>query len=575
MEASSVVLCKTWSSIWDAARYMGHPPLQKPAFPLSLCKTQLDVAAQAVVRIRESVEGGRMETQDGTLPLEGRSKALLEMAVDGLVDVLPMPFTDPLGFVRGLVHAAFQTGDGEYSLGVTDKAALDALLQQGCEDLMDVARKLLTPIEAAKEVDGAIADLSAATKSLVDLAPSVAPNSANAVAFGNGIGQLRQEMCRLVQQARDLADMPACLADSQAVGTDDVEMKDDRPSDDIVFENISEAAGDTEEQDAPLERTKSQVVKRLNVDEVGKMIEERKEPVQNLQRALSKLERAEEGAESDTNEDYDKKLDALHQVDKLQKSFRGFGEDLMEGMLSLDGISGLSDEDRVVKKNTLREVQELLDKIDSAKPRVAKIQKRLTTEVEQLKPPSETAAPEAAAAKSEEAEAPSKAPTLSQPQVDWSKVKLSAKFTFQEKPRFYILAASMPGLDAESIHLSRQENDLAIEGMRVPTGGDQRQMNNSLRQHIQRLSSQERAQVTQEDVDQWMLQLGHGRFGRFMQEYSLPADVDWESIRPSYEDGVLRIILPRKATKPRTARGPRGPYPGHRRGGYGMPDLMW
>merc|ERR1712032_1291374 len=282
----------------------------------------------------------------------------------------------------------------------------------------------------------------------------------------------------------------------------------------------------------------------------------------------------------DTAADYDKKLDTLHQVDKLQKTFRGFGEDLMEGMLSLDGISGLSDEDRVVKKNTLREVQEMPDKIDSAKPRVAKIQKRLTTEVEQLKPPSETAAPEAAAAKSEEAKVPSKAPTLSQPQVDWSKVKLSAKFTFQEKPRFYILAASMPGLDAESIHLSRQENDLAIEGMRVPTGGDQRQMNNSLRQHIQRLSKQERAQITQEDVDQWMLQLGHDRFGRFMQEYTLPADVDWEGIRPSYEDGVLRIILPRKAPKPRTARGPpvasaRGPYLGHRRGGYSMPDLMW
>jgi len=287
-----------------------------------------------------------------------------------------------------------------------------------------------------------------------------------------------------------------------------------------------------------------------------------------------------EDAESDAKADYDKKLDALHQVDKLQKSFRGFGEDLMEGMLSLDGISGLSDEDRAVKKNTLREVQELLDKIDSAKPRVAKIQKRLTTEVEQLKPPSETVVPEAAAPKPEEAKAPPKAAALSQPQVDWSKVKLNAKFTFQEKPRFYILAASMPGLDAESIRLSRQENDLAIEGLRVPSGGDQRQMNNSLRQHIQRLPLRERALVTQEDADQWMLELGHGRFGRFMQEYELPADVDWEGIKPSYEDGVLRIILPRKAAKPRTARGApaasaRGPYPGYRRGGYGMPDLMW
>jgi len=450
---------------------------------------------------------------------------------------------------------------------------------------MDVVRKLLTPIEAAKEVDGAVADLSAAAKSLIDLAPSVPPNSTAAVAFGNGIVQLRQEMCRLVQQARDVADMPASVTDSEAAGADDVEMQDDRPSDDVVFENISEAAGDTEEQDAPLERTKSQVVKRLNVDEVGKMIEERKEPVQKLQRALSQLEKTEGGAEPDAEASYDKKLDALHQVDKLQKSFRGFGEDLMEGMLCLDGISGLSEEDRGVKKSTLREVQELLDKVDSAKPRVAKIQKRLATEVEQLKPPVETAAPETpapetAAPKSEEAKVPPKAPTLSQPQVDWSKVKLNAKFTFQEKPRFYTLAASMPGLDAESIRLSRQEDDLAIEGMRVPTGGDQRQMNNSLRQHIQRLSRQERAQVTQEDVDQWMLQLGHGRFGRFMQEYSLPADVDWEGIRPSYEDGVLRIILPRKAAKPRTARGPpvasaRGPYPGHRRGGYGMPDLMW
>merc|ERR1711976_1078843 len=142
----------------------------------------------------------------------------------------------------------------------------------------------------------------------------------------------------------------------------------------------------------------------------------------------------------------------------------------------------------------------------------------------------------------------------------------------------------MPGLDAESIRLNRHENDLAIQGVRVPSGAEQQQMNNSLKQHIQRMSSHERARITQEDVDEWMLQLGHDRFGRFLKEYTLPADVDWEGIRPSYEDGVLRIILPRKAMRPMTERRPPafGPYPGDRRGGhgdrrggYGYPDLMW
>lgn len=260
----------------------------------------------------------------------------------------------------------------------------------------------------------------------------------------------------------------------------------------------------------------------------------------------------------------------------------------MEGMLALDQISGLHDEDRAARKSTLHEVQELLDKIDVAKPRIAKMQKQLNAELEQLKPASpEQTAPEPPAPEPPKPKQASNSPSLSLPKINWSKVRLNPKFDFQENSRFYVLAANMPGLNTESIKLTRPggQQTLGIQGVRVPSEVEQQQMNNILVRHLKELSRQERAQCTQEDVEEWMVELGHERFGLFSQEFELPADVDWDSIDPSYEGGVLRIILPRRATRPMFASdaGAFGypgyaPYPAHRRGRGArglMPDFMW
>lgn len=83
-----------------------------------------------------------------------------------------------------------------------------------------------------------------------------------------------------------------------------------------------------------------------------------------------------------------------------------------------------------------------------------------------------------------------------------------------------------------------------------------------INEHVQGLDRRKRRSLKQQDVNEMAIQLGHGKYGMFVEEFKLPQDVDWQDIEPSYEDGVLRIVLPKrplqsypcKAANPRIER---------------------
>ncbi|CAK0888267.1 unnamed protein product [Prorocentrum cordatum] len=339
--------------------------------------------------------------------------------------------------------------------------------------------------------------------------------------------------------------------------------------------------------DAPLRRTQSQAVKRIKIDEVARTVQERDEPVQELRKALSQLCRRQADADADADaEDLatrrEHAAEQLRQVERLQQGFRNFGEDLMEGMLALDRLSGLAEEDRAVRKQTLRGIQGLLDEVDGAKPRVAQLRKRLAAELERLGPepsparaepeaPPEATPEPAAPLEPEDAcgpAAPAPAPgpasqqqrRLPRPSVDWSRVRLPAEFSAAERGRAYVLSAQLPGLEADSVRLARRGGGvLCVQGLRLPSPAEQRALERALAAHLQRLPRERRRHLQQEEVDELAAQLGRGRFGLVREQFELPGDVDWEGVECTYEQGVLRVVLPRLAMTARSF------------GGYGVP----
>jgi len=603
VESSSVMLRRLWANTWDAARFAAERPLHKPAFELSACGVQLELAAQAVARIREAT-GKDFEVTE-FVPLEGRSCSLLELAVSEGRG-LPHPAEDPVGFVEAMIHAALQTGDGSYGFGLQGKPEVDALIAKHCEDLLNSARGLQDPAVATRDVESAAAELSGAVQAL--LARDVGASSkAEAVAFSSRVLQLSREMRSLAGRMQEVATQKAGEVEPPA----DVETAGPEPStdmsdstdpvgvpafqeDDIAME--TDGGGAADDAGEMLQRTKSQVVKRIKVDEVAQALEARREPIQQLRRVLSQLDskgRTTAGGDS-TESRFDWKTGELKQVQKLQQSFRNFGEDLMEGILTLDQLSGLAEQDRQVRKETLKGLQGLLDEIDAAKPRVAKMQKKLATELDELKPAlqaeqqqqqpgggadysgmaveeqhQEKQQPRQAHQQHQEQQPQQQVPRsaaapLAAPRVDWTRLKLPLQFSSLERPRAYLLSASAAGLDPDSIRLSRRDGGvLRVQGARLPSASEQKALTRLLAEHIERMPWKQRQHLTQEEADEMLLQLGHGRFGLFQQEFELPHDVDWATIEPSYEDGVLRIVLPRHVLTQRA-----------RPGGWmqGMPD---
>eukprot|EP00928_Gymnodinium_smaydae_P049225 TRINITY_DN33017_c0_g1_i1.p1 TRINITY_DN33017_c0_g1~~TRINITY_DN33017_c0_g1_i1.p1 ORF type:complete len:603 (-),score=100.87 TRINITY_DN33017_c0_g1_i1:120-1928(-) len=598
-EPNAIVLQRAWSSVWDATRYAREPPLHKPAFPRAACAAQLSLAAEAVVRLRNVINVD--EEAEDTLPLEGRSVALLMAAVDG-EGVLPQPDVSPAQFVKELVSSAFQTGDGEFGLGLPGKEKVESLFEEHCADLGELAQSLLTPDRAGQTLLSASAELSEAVQGLLaSLArPGRFRGTEDAVALSGRLVQLSQEMHRLrkrVQDASSQAETPTNNAspkqasDAAPQSESDLVMEEDLPMD-TTSDAPVDGEGDEEDEDSerPLKRTKSQCIRRLAVDEVAKSVEERREPVHQLRRLLSQLEKPK-NADDDDNaaHRYEQAVGDLKQIDKLQQSFRNFGEDLMEGMLSLDRLSGLADQDRQARKETLKEIQALLDEVDNAKSRIAKVKKQLSQEVDRQKaalpepsPATEPSSPQEQAAtpfvppsrQAERASLPvnsakqERSRELTMPNVEWRQLRLPIKFSSIERPRAYFLSATMPGLDPSSIRISREhDNVLCIQGSRLPTARDQTALNKMLTNSVSQLPAQQRRQLTQEHVQQMMVELGHGRYGTFQEKFELPRDVDVENIDPSYEDGVLRLVLPRR---PMSARSRPFPY------GFDAPgNFMW
>jgi HSP20 family protein len=107
-----------------------------------------------------------------------------------------------------------------------------------------------------------------------------------------------------------------------------------------------------------------------------------------------------------------------------------------------------------------------------------------------------------------------------------------------ENDKSYLLTADLPGLKQEDIRVELQNRDLVISGERQEEKKDNQQSQHVIERH----------------------------YGSFRRSITLPSDVDPEEIQASFENGVLKVEIP-KSERARSRQIPSGEkktpaYPG-------------
>merc|ERR1712048_996307 len=169
----------------------------------------------------------------------------------------------------------------------------------------------------------------------------------------------------------------------------------------------------------------------------------------------------------------------------------------------------------------------------------------------------------------------------------WRDVSRPVDFQSRQERGGYAVLAAVPGLSTRKleIKLSDDRSALTVEGVCEPTNREAEHMRHQLVGELQRVArtSPQRFRQLCCNLDkvatQTYAELGEGRFGKFSETFRLPSDVDAQRINASFDDGVLRLTLPRRVrqdrqeARPMTARHPFG----HQRhaGFWGHPGFGW
>jgi HSP20 family protein len=168
--------------------------------------------------------------------------------------------------------------------------------------------------------------------------------------------------------------------------------------------------------------------------------------------------------------------------------------------------------------------------------------------------------------------------------LQWRTLKLNPKFDVKEYQDSYVAAGYLPGMRQEDIELSLSKDggSLTVRGVREPSDEELEVLRRQLRLYLRQ---QGIAAVNPQEENRALLQMGAGRFGSFAQTFSLPRNTDAPNISASYNSGVLKIVIPKRAPAPRPFRAPaaaapygsraayaappsRGGFPGYGRGGF-------
>lgn len=588
MPPTAWALVSMWSAAWDAPRFRSHEmELKREALaPL------LQIAASCVAALLPYVSVGDAKSR---LPPDGASRQLLVAALDGEEAGAPLarPSDDPEGFVRALAKASFMTGDNDFSEGLSSYR-LDELLSQHCAGQLAQASLLVkdptgTLLAALDAANVRIRDVLAAPLQAGDLA-AVAGRLLLAQRLehlAEEAGQLLAEPGRqqdeVLEDVEDAMDCEAASADDGDEGARGKRTEDQHTLQrtKTVFSGGSNPdAGEASlanASDPPnpseLSRTKSQIAASVKVQKVKMNVDERREPVHELRRAVSQLSRRSSLPDGELRA---LQLE-LEAVDQARKRARDFGEDLVEDMLALDSLHNLEPEDRSTRKAAIVGIEALLADVDAAKARLNSLHQSLQAKLDAARSANEE--------KKQTGEMPAAAPVTSfgegsakmgqsqkrtytdarsvtvppPTREDWQRVRLPLRFHSREETDHYAILATVPGLDTEELGLELSEDGrvLTVRGLRVPTASETERMQQKITSKLHSLAKRAPGRLAAlggsevgETARRAYVELGQDKYGRFSEAFRVPEDVEVGGIDASYRDGVLRVVLPKLPAAP-------------------------
>merc|ERR1712232_191382 len=148
----------------------------------------------------------------------------------------------------------------------------------------------------------------------------------------------------------------------------------------------------------------------------------------------------------------------------------------------------------------------------------------------------------------------------------------------------YGIAAAVPRLDLDSLRIETtdEQTSVTISGMCLPTARQAEQMRQQVAAQLERIArtSPQAFQEVSDRLDRVIadayVELGNCRFGCFSQTFRMPMDVDAERIHAFFDEGVLRVSMPRKVRRHGFPMSTRShPRVQSRRGLWGHPAFGW
>jgi hypothetical protein len=335
--------------------------------------------------------------------------------------------------------------------------------------------------------------------------------------------------------------------------------------------SMEEGDENAEPFEQAIERTASQALKQETLEQARRKIQDTEGPVSKLRREIARVHT--ESRQADPKR-------ALASLEGMRKRARNFGEDILEETLKLDSLSNLLPEDRLARKEAIRQADALLEGVDTMKAELASLLQRFALEAEtaakeeeeqdeaqeQPSPPPKRSAPADPVPASPRPPAPQSARAgagvpLPQPSM-WTQVRLPLRFSLQEGgARYFLTSARIPALDTQSLRLQlTRGGSLSISGVCLPTAEEcaemQQEVARQLRGHTEKtLSAYGGIAGAAEAL---YAQLGKGAFGSFAEAVRLPEDIDVDAIRTTCEAGVIQVVLPK--VLPHPARQPLHPH---------------
>ena len=93
------------------------------------------------------------------------------------------------------------------------------------------------------------------------------------------------------------------------------------------------------------------------------------------------------------------------------------------------------------------------------------------------------------------------------------------RFDVRETPESYVVAAELPGVKKDDIHVEIEGNEVTI-------------------------TAENRREVEEKDGEKWLRVERH--YGKAARRFALPQDVDDTKSQAKFADGVLELTLPKK-----------------------------